>query len=126
MIQVPKPVLRIVRYELSDYEWSVIKPMLPNKPRGVPRVDDCRVLSGIFLVSRLGAPWRDLAEHYGPQMKGLATAHDARKRLCWQIVAMMPTGSGSSSGSKARCREQARCVPNDRLGNMMVKAARKP
>jgi hypothetical protein len=24
-----------MRYELSDYEWSVIKPMLPNKPRGV-------------------------------------------------------------------------------------------
>ena len=28
-----------MRYELSDYEWSVIKPMLPNKPRGIPRVD---------------------------------------------------------------------------------------
>ena len=27
-----------MRYELSDYEWSVIGPMLPNKPRGVPRV----------------------------------------------------------------------------------------
>ena len=26
-----------MRYELSDYEWSVIKPMLPKKPRGVPR-----------------------------------------------------------------------------------------
>jgi len=38
-----------MRYELADYEWSVIKPMLPNKPRGVPRVNDRRVLgySGI-------------------------------------------------------------------------------
>ena len=27
-----------MRYELSDYEWITIKPMLPNKPRGVPRV----------------------------------------------------------------------------------------
>jgi len=25
-----------MRYELSDYEWTAIKPMLPNKPRGVP------------------------------------------------------------------------------------------
>jgi transposase len=28
-----------MRYELNDYEWRLIKPMLPNKPRGVPRVD---------------------------------------------------------------------------------------
>jgi len=27
-----------MRYELSDYEWSLIRPMLPNKPRGIPRV----------------------------------------------------------------------------------------
>ena len=50
VIQVPKPGPQIMRYELSDYEWSVIKPMLPNKPRGVPRVDDRRVLNGIFWV----------------------------------------------------------------------------
>ena len=27
-----------MRYELIDYEWTAIKPFLPNKPRGVPRV----------------------------------------------------------------------------------------
>ncbi len=25
------------RYELTDFEWSIIEPLLPNKPRGVPR-----------------------------------------------------------------------------------------
>jgi len=49
-----------MRYELSDYEWTAIKPMLPNKPRGVQRVNDRRVLNGIFWVLRSGAPWRDL------------------------------------------------------------------
>jgi transposase len=29
-----------MRYELADHEWGAIKPMLPNKPRGVPRVND--------------------------------------------------------------------------------------
>ena len=55
-----------MRYELSDYEWTAIKPMLPNKPRGVPRVNDRRVLNGIFWVLRSGAPWRDLPEAFGP------------------------------------------------------------
>jgi transposase len=49
-----------MRYELSDDEWATIRPMLPNKARGVPRVDDRRVLNGIFWVLRSGAPWRDL------------------------------------------------------------------
>ncbi len=66
VIQAPKPEPRIMRYELTDYEWVAIKPFLPNKPRGVPRVNDRRVLNGIFWVLRSGAPWRDLPENFGP------------------------------------------------------------
>jgi hypothetical protein len=42
VIQAPKLEPRIMRYELTDYEWTAIKPFLPNKPRGVPRVNDRR------------------------------------------------------------------------------------
>ena len=55
-----------MRYELTDREWFAIKPLLPNKPRGVPRVNDRRVLNGIFWILRSGAPWRDLPESFGP------------------------------------------------------------
>jgi len=55
-----------MRYELTDDEWVAIKLMLPNKPRGVPRVNDRRVLNGIFWVLRSGAPWRDLPDNFGP------------------------------------------------------------
>jgi len=55
-----------MRYQLSDHEWTAIKPMLPDKPRGVPRVNDRRVLNGIFWVLRSGAPWRDLSDAFAP------------------------------------------------------------
>ena len=52
VIQAPEPEHRILRYELSDYEWTAIKPMLQkmlqNKPRGVWRVNEHRGLNGIF------------------------------------------------------------------------------
>ena len=66
VIQASKLEPRIMRYELTDHEWASIKPMLPNKPRGIRRVDDRRVLNGIFWVLRSGAPWRDLPDEFGP------------------------------------------------------------
>lgn len=54
------------RYDLTEFEWKTIQPLLPNKPRGVPRVDDRRVLNGIFYQLRSGSPWADLPERYGP------------------------------------------------------------
>ena len=38
----------MARFDLTDFEWSVIQPLLPQKSRGVKRVDDRRVLNGIF------------------------------------------------------------------------------
>ena len=54
------------RYELTDREWGIIEPLLPNKPRGVPRVDDRRVLNGILWRFRTGSPWAEIPERYGP------------------------------------------------------------
>eukprot|EP01032_Pedospumella_encystans_P037554 gene37554-42536_t len=54
------------RYELTDHEWAILSPLLPNKPRGVPRVDDRRVLNGILWRFRTGSPWAEIPERYGP------------------------------------------------------------
>jgi putative transposase len=51
---------------LSDSQFARIQPLLPNKPRGVPRVDDRRVISGIIHVIRNGLMWRDAPASYGP------------------------------------------------------------
>ena len=46
----------MARFDLSDVEWGLIRPLFPNTPRGVARVDDRRVLNGIFWVLRTGSP----------------------------------------------------------------------
>jgi hypothetical protein len=46
----------MARFDLTDVEWAVIEPVLPTNTRGVERVDDRRVLNGIFWRLRTGAP----------------------------------------------------------------------
>ena len=41
--------LAVARFDLMDFEWSLIEPVLPWKSRGVLRTDHWRVLNGIFL-----------------------------------------------------------------------------
>ena len=45
VIQASKwPELKMGRDDLASFEWYVIKPLSPSRPRGNSRVDDYRVL----------------------------------------------------------------------------------
>ena len=74
------------RYELSDFEWSIIAPLLPNKPRGVARADDRKVLNGIYWRLRTGSPWADIPERYGPPTTCYNRFVRWRKRGVWDRV----------------------------------------
>ena len=50
---------------LSRAPMRLIEPFFP-RPRGLPRVDDRRVISGIIYVIRRGLLWRDAPCGYGP------------------------------------------------------------
>ena len=54
------------QFWLSETQFDRIRPLLPNKVRGVPRVDDRRVISGIIHVIRYGLIWRHAPSEYGP------------------------------------------------------------
>src|SRR5207244_5220404 len=76
----------MARFDLTDFEWSVIQPLLPNKPRGVPRVDDRRVLNGIFWRLRTGAPWADIPERYGPHTTCVNRFNRWRRAGVWDRI----------------------------------------
>jgi transposase len=116
-----------MRYELTDFEWSAIRLMLPNKPRGVPRVDDRRVLNGIFWVLRSGAPWRDLPGSFGPYttcynrfvrwrragiwdriMDTLTTAHDAAVQMIDTSIVRVHQQGACIAGNKKQLMGRSR------------------
>jgi len=52
---------------LNDDQFSRLEPLLPTDTRGVARVDDRRVISGIIHVLKSGGRWADAPEVYGPR-----------------------------------------------------------
>ena len=55
-----------MRYDLADFEWSVIEPLLPMDRRGPKPKNNRQIINGMFYILRAGSPWRDLPERYGP------------------------------------------------------------
>lgn len=51
---------------LTDLQFDRLKPLLPTDTRGVKRVDDRRVISGIIHVLQSGCRWKDAPAVYGP------------------------------------------------------------
>ena len=52
---------------LSDAQFARLEALLPSDTRGVPRVDDRRVISGIVHVLKSGCRWKDAPDCYGPR-----------------------------------------------------------
>jgi len=112
-----------MRYELTDHEWSAIKPMLPNKPRGVPRVNDRRVLNGIFWVLRSGAPWRDLPDGFGPYTTCYNRFVRWRQAGVWsQIIGALAATHDAAvqmiDTSIVRVHQHAACITRNRNQSM--------
>jgi transposase len=74
--------------------------LLPNKVRGVARVDDRRVISGIIHVLKSGGRWVDAPACYGPR-KTLPAMRPTRAAL--QLLDALPTvGRAHSQDRSAR------------------------
>lgn len=73
----------MARFDLTDFEWSVIEPLLPMKVCGVACVDDRRVLNGIFWRLCTGAHGRTSLLAMGPHTTGVNRFNRWRKAGHW-------------------------------------------
>lgn len=76
------------RHELSDTEWALLAPLMPDHPRRGKRwAEHRKIINAILFRTRTGIPWRDLPERYGPW----ETAAGRHRRWCldgtWQRIA---------------------------------------
>ena len=80
-----------MRYELTHFEWAAIRSFLPNKPRGIPRVNDRRVLNGIFphnfaIIASFGGGRLVSGDRI---MDALAARHDAAVQMIDTFIVRM-------------------------------------
>ena len=88
------------RYDLTEFEWNVIKPLLPNKARGVPRVDDRRVVNAIFYQLRL-------PERYGPYTTVYNRFNRWRKAGVWNRLMDAIIAAYEAKGQKLQMIDSA-------------------
>jgi len=73
----------MARYDLTDFEWSAIEPLIPMDRRGPKPKNNRQILNGMFFILRAGCPWRDLPERYGPYTSVYNRFNRWRKAGIW-------------------------------------------
>src|ERR1700694_5141901 len=85
---------------LSDEQWKRMQPYLPTDVRGVERVDDRRVISGIVHVLKSGYRWCDCPPEYGPPTTIYNRFARWARRGIWENLFRALAESGRSSDTQ--------------------------
>jgi len=120
------------RHELSDEQWELIKPVLPQRTAttGRPPRDVRGILDGILWILRTGAPWRDLPERFGPWqtvyhhfsiwrkvglfdqiLEALQVRLDAQGRIDWDLWCIDGSSIRASRAAAGASKKVSRRTP---------------
>jgi transposase len=53
------------RHELTEKEWTRIRPLLPRRSGPPSRRGDRNFVNAVLWIAKTGAPWRDLPRRFG-------------------------------------------------------------
>jgi len=72
---------------LTDAEWKLVKPLIPQRPPAGRRYNDHRtVLGGILWVGRTGSSWREMPEEFGKWQTAYRRYELWVKQGLWQRI----------------------------------------
>ena len=113
----------------SDAQWARIEPLLPTDVRGMKRVDDRRVLSGIIHALKSGGRWADCADVYGPKKTLYNRFVRWAERGVWERIFSALAGADEAADRlfiDSSCIKAHRCAGGAKGGAwLMVSAAPK-
>ncbi|GIJ24836.1 DDE transposase [Micromonospora lutea] len=119
------PVTR--RFDLTDVQWAALEPLLPkgNKPGRPLKWSKRQLIDGIRWRVRVGSPWRDVPECYGPWqtvyglfrrwqragvwqriVTGLQTRADAAGLITWDVSVDSTIARAHQHAAGARTRPE--------------------
>lgn len=87
------------RHDLTDRQWTALQPLLPvgKKPGRPPKWSKRQLIDGIRWRTRVGAPWRDVPECYGPWQTVYGLYRRWQRDGTWQrIVTGLQAGADAA------------------------------
>ncbi len=109
------------RGDLTDAEWHILNPLLPDRgERGPAIADKRRTMNGILWVLRTGAPWRDRWSKLGVWdavfeiLASLGPPADEEHAIDSTIVRAHQHAAGAKGGIKIGKRSAARAAASPR------------
>lgn len=85
---------------MSDQQCAQIKPKLPTDVRGVVRVDERRVISGIVPVLKSGCRWCDCLQAYTPPTTDYNRFARCARGGIWENLFRELAGNGRSADTQ--------------------------
>jgi transposase len=120
------------RFDLTDAQWAALEPLLPKgkKPGRPPKWSKRQLIDGIRWRVRVGSPWRDVPDCYGPWqtvyglfrrwqragvwqriVTGLQTRADAAGLITWDVSVDSTIARAHQHAAGARTRPEAQKEP---------------
>jgi transposase len=120
------------RFDLTDAQWAVLEPLLPRgkKPGRPPKWSKRQLIDGIRWRVRVGSPWRDVPDCYGPWqtvyglfrrwqrtgawqqiVTGLQARADAAGLITWDVSVDSTISRAHQHAAGARTRPQEQVEP---------------